>query len=267
LIRPVLRRLSHFARRHRRALIAGVVPLLLWMTWVDGVRVATAFTHGQAVATAVCLFYWLALYGAGSARLRRLMLFGVVAATAGEALFSLGLGMYTYREGGIPLYVPPGHTVLYAAVFLFVRLPGVHHRARLLMPVLLALGAAYSAVQWRLFADDYGFACFLVFLVLLTAIRGSRLFFAAMYLLVAWLEQCGTGAGAWAWPDHLLGRAHGLSSANPPAGVAVFYCLFDLSCLAMYFGWRFKTFERWVQRLVWRRGKGGLSPLFGAVRR
>lgn len=246
--------ISRFARRHRRALIAGVVPLLLWMTAVDGVRVAPWFAHGQAVATVVCLAYWALLAAAGSKRLRRLMVIGIIAATAGEVLFSLGLGMYEYREHWIPLYVPPGHTVLYAAVFLWVRLPWVRRHSRALLPGLLAVGAAYSIAQWRLLADDYGFACFLVFAVLLAAIRGSRLFFAAMYLLVAWLEQVGTGSGAWAWPAQLLGKAHGLSSANPPSGVAVFYCLFDLSCLAMYFGWRFKTFERWVQRLVFRRG-------------
>lgn len=223
------------------------------MTAVDGLRVAEDFAHGQAVATAACAAYWLLLFAAASPRLRRLMAVGVLAATVGEVLFSLGLGMYEYREGAIPLYVPPGHTVLYAAVFLWVRLPGVRRQARLLTPVLLAAGAAYSLALWRLFDDQYGVACWLLFLALLTALRGSRLFFAAMYLLVAWLEQAGTGAGAWAWPAHLLGRPQGLASANPPSGVAVFYCLFDLSCLALYFGWRFKTFERWVQRLVWRR--------------
>lgn len=246
---PALRR---FARRHRRALIAGVPPLLLWMTAVDGTRAAQWFSHGQAVATAVCAAYWLLLFCAGSLRLSRLMVFGVLAASIGEAIFSLGLGMYAYREGGIPLYVPPGHTVLYAAVFLWVRLPGVRRRAAVLTPALFAAGAAWSAAQWRLFADDYGFACFVVFSVLLLFLKGSRLFFAAMYLLVVWLEQAGTGSGAWAWPAQLLGRPWGLSSANPPSGVAVFYCLFDLSCLALYFGWRFGAFERWVALRVQR---------------
>jgi hypothetical protein len=255
--------LARFARRHRRALIAGVVPLLLWMTAVDGVQVARHFAHGQAVATAVCAVYWALLFAAGSPRLRRLMVFGVIAATAGEAIFSLGLGMYEYREHAIPLYVPPGHTVLYAAIFLWVRLPGVRKQAALLFPGLLAVATIYSAAQWRLLGDDYGFLCFAVFLVLLAAIRGSRLFFAAMYLLVAWLEQVGTGSGAWVWPAQLLGRAHALSSANPPSGVAVFYCLFDLSCLAMYFGWRFQAFERWVQRLVFRRGLRRTQPQVG----
>lgn len=257
--------LRRFARRHRRALIAGVPPLLLWMTAVDGTRAASVFSHGQAVATLVCAVYWLLLFAAGSRRLSRLMVFGVLAASVGEAIFSLGLGMYEYREHWIPLYVPPGHTVLYAAVFLWVRLPWVRQRAALLTPALFALGAAYSVAQWRLFADDYGFFCFLVFAALLFFLKGSRLFFAAMYLLVAWLEQVGTGSGAWAWPAQLLGRPWGLSSANPPSGVAVFYCLFDLSCLALYFGWRFGTFERWVALRVQRAEGRGQRRSAGSV--
>ena len=95
-------------------------------------------------------------------------------------------------------------------------------------------------------------------MVLLVALRRARLFFAAMYLLVAYLELCGTASGAWAWPAHLLGKAQGLSSANPPSGVAVFYSLFDLSCLALYFATRFSHFERWASRLVSKRSAAGL---------
>ena len=242
-------------RRHRRLLIASVPPLLLAVTALDG--------RAVPVASAAATFtFWLLLYATASHRLRRLLLVGLFAATVGEVVFSLGLGMYEYRQGGIPLYVPPGHTVLYASIFLFVRLPEVRRRARWLWPTLFLLGAGWSLALWRFAHDSFGLVCFALFTALLLAVPRARLFFAAMYLLVAYLELCGTAAGAWAWPAALLGRPGAISSANPPSGVAVFYCLFDLSCLGLYFATRFTHFERWVQRLVFLRGQPQRGPNF-----
>ena len=39
----------------------------------------------------------------------------VVVATCGELVFSLGLGFYSYRWHNLPLYVPPGHGLVFAA--------------------------------------------------------------------------------------------------------------------------------------------------------
>ena len=89
--------------------------------------------------------------------------------------------------------------------------------------------------------------------------RSARLFLVSMYLLVAYLEQCGTRLGCWAWPATLFGLVHGPPSGNPPSGIAVFYGLFDLSCLALYFGVYWRSFERWVQRLVHHRSANRTS--------
>jgi len=255
-----IERSTSVLRTHRRLLIAAVPPLLLAVTSLDGPGAVAKFAAGPAISVALTFTFWAVLWLAASNRLRRLMLVGLFAATLGEVVFSLGLGMYTYRQATVPPYVPPGHTILYASIFLFVRLPEVRRRARLLGPLLFLAGAAWSFALWRFAHDGWGFLCFGLFVVLLIAIRRSRLFFAAMYLLVAYLELCGTSAGAWAWPSHLLGRPDALASANPPSGVAVFYSLFDLSCLALYFGTRFTHFERWVARLVWRRSVTAPSP-------
>jgi hypothetical protein len=247
---------SHEGRRlatNWRVLAPILVPLaLLAATASDSLWVAERFAGGQWLATAVTLSFWAWLFSRASPRLRWLMALGVLAATGGECFFSLALGMYRYRLGNIPAYVPPGHTLLYAAVFGFVRIRWVRKNERWISAVLFAIDASYTLYWWRTRNDVYGLWLFGVFVLVLMAVRGSRLFFLAMYALVADLELWGTHFGCWRWPEILLGRLSSVPSGNPPSGVAAYYVLFDLSCLGLYFFARWKSFERWVQRRVWK---------------
>lgn len=246
-----------FDKRSRRVPNTGSMrfplllpPLLLAVTVLDGAWLAERFAHGQAVANVLAVAAWLWLYRSSGARLRRLLVLGLLPATVGELIFSLGLGMYEYRLHAIPLYVPVGHTLVYAAVFLIAHAPRVRRQARWLAPLLFLAGGAFS-VGWHLLKNDpFGLGCWVAFAVLWLFNPRGRLFFAVMFLVVAYLEQCGTLAGAWVWPPVLFGKLTGVASANPPGGIAVFYALFDLSCLALYFFTRFTVFERWVSRRV-----------------
>jgi len=234
-------------------LLPATPLVLLAVTWLDGSAFAAGVPGGQALADGLTLAFWALVLLGASPRLRRLLVLGLVAATAGEVIFSLGLGMYRYRLARIPLYVPPGHTLLYATVFVFVRARAVRRQAGWLAPALMLAATAYSLAWFRAAHDVFGLACFGGFALLWWVRREARLFFAAMYLLVALLEQCGTRFGAWRWPGLLFGRVAGCPSGNPPSGVALFYVLFDLACLALYFGVRWESFERWASRLVFRR--------------
>lgn len=230
--------------------LAVTPALLLGVTFLDGAWVAERFAHGQPVATALTLLGWAGLYRRSGARLRRLLLLGLGPATLGEVVFSLGLGMYEYRLHAIPLYVPLGHVILYATVFQAVRAPWVRRAEAWLGPVLFALGGLF-VVGWHLRqGDPFGLACWVTFAALWLLNPRGRLFFAAMFLLVAFLEQCGTRQGCWWWPPTLLGHPGLMRSANPPGGIAVFYVLFDLSCLALYFFVRWASFDRWIGRVV-----------------
>ncbi len=241
------------------AVTLGTLAVLPLVTALDGQAMGRHTAHGQALAVAVTLLWWSFCTCAATPRLRVVMVVGVFAATLGEAFFSLVLGMYTYRLESIPAYVPPGHTLLYAAVFLFVRRPVVHRHRRALTGLFLALGTAFSGYWLVTRGDRYGFACFLAFVAIVALARRARLFFSTMFLLVAYLEVLGTGFGAWGWPPLLLGRFEALPSANPPSGIAVFYSLFDVSCLLLYAFARFESFERWVSRRVSR--QRGVSTL------
>jgi hypothetical protein len=225
---PPPRPRSHWLR------LSAVPVLLVAILFLDSKGLTARHHHGQWLANLLTLafFFWV-LHGSNP-RLRRLMLIGVAVASVGEVSFSLLIGMYEYRLHNVPLYVPPGHAILYAAVFQFIREPWVRHHARQVALVCYALGAAFSIGWLLVYNDVYGCICFGVFSALIFYKRESRLFFVAMYLLVAYLELIGTYFHCWSWPPCLLNKWPAIVSANPPSGISVFYMGFDIGCLGFY---------------------------------
>jgi hypothetical protein len=219
--------------RGRTANVGGV---LLWffLLPLDGTDLALRWDGGQWLVTAATLLYFAALYRGAPPRLRHALLAGVVIATAGEVFFSLVIGMYEYRLHRIPLYVPPGHSILYATVFYFARDARVRRHADAWRAGLFVAAAGYSAVWLFRRGDVYGWLCFAAFCAILAVAAESRLFFLGMYVLVAWLEQIGTRWGCWYWPGILLNRFPAIPSANPPSGIAAFYFGLDVLCLIFY---------------------------------
>ncbi len=209
----------------------GLLPLILSL---DSRYVAGHFEYGQWVANLATLAYFFLIYRQSGSRLKRLMLIGLAVSTLGEVCFSLIIKMYEYRLHTIPLYVPLGHTILYAQVYRLVRRRRVLRRAALFKSGMAAVATIFS-FSWLVFNRDvYGFICFGVFGLMLWFYPHSRLFFLTMFLMVAYLELLGTSFGCWYWPPYLLNRWPELSSANPPSSISVFYMAFDVTCLKVY---------------------------------
>jgi hypothetical protein len=219
--------------------------------FLDSAWMAQRIEHGQWLANAVMLLSFFWMYRSAPPRLRALMKYGVVVATVGEVFFALIVGMYEYRLGNVPVYVPPGHVMLYAAVYYLVREPFMLRHQRWIMGAMLGLAVGYAG-YWLLARNDvYGALCTSLFLVLLVRAAESRYFFLAMFLFVAFLEQVGTRFGAWHWHPSLLDKFAWLPSGNPPSGISVFYFGFDVVCLMAY------LVRRKGLRLRYRRVSGG----------
>src|SRR4051794_5084463 len=87
---------------------------LIVVTIVGGLLVDQHWArHGQVVVSMLTWFLFMALW-LRSQPAQRPALFACLAfATAGEAFLSLAWGLYDYRLGNIPLFVPPGHVLLF----------------------------------------------------------------------------------------------------------------------------------------------------------
>ena len=226
--RPV----SRASNQNRTIMWLTVLPLIALVCVLDGNYVASHFAYGQWVANAIMVIAFVWLYRAAPTRLRSLMKYGVFIAAAGEALFSLVFGMYEYRLHSIPIYVPPGHSIMYAAVYYFVREPWVFKNRRVVSALMLVISVAYAAYWLVAHNDVYGALCTFFFVVLIARNAESRVLFLWMLLLVGYQELVGTGAGAWFWWPTAFDRFSFLPSGNPPSGISLFYFAFDGLCLA-----------------------------------
>lgn len=141
-------------------------------------------------------------------------------ATAGELVLSLLWGLYDYREGGIPLFVPPGHALLFGlGLHLAPRLPSAVHRATTALSLLGVSGLALAGV------DGFGPILLLVFLACLRWGPAPRLY-TTMFLLSLLMELWGTALGCWSWRSLMPGT--GWPVSNPPLAAGAFYCVLDI---------------------------------------
>ena len=156
----------------------------------------------------------------------------VVVATCAEIIGSVIWGVYEYRLGNLPLFVPPGHGLVYLAGLRLSQTAWLRHRPGLLV------GAAIAGVSlWALLgllalgrtdaAGAVGAAVLVLFLL-----RGrAPAVYAGVFFAVAFLEIYGTAIGTWTWAEEIPGI--GLADGNPPSGAASGYVFFDIAALAL----------------------------------
>lgn len=175
---------------------------------------------GQAAA-GLCLWALLSwLLGRVSAQERRALMACVVIATAGEMFLSLGWGLYTYRLGNIPLYVPPGHALmLVLGLVLARRMPEAAARAVIGGAAIYALAAAAAGL------DTFGVLLCLLLAAAALAMPAQRRLYASTFLLSLALELGGTGLGNWSWAREV--PLLGLVTTNPPGAAGALYCALD----------------------------------------
>jgi hypothetical protein len=156
----------------------------------------------------------------------------VVVATCAEIIGSVIWGVYEYRLGNLPLFVPPGHGLVYLCGLRLSQTPWLRARPRVLV------GAAIAGVSgWALaglfllertdVAGAVGAAVLVVFLL-----RGrAPAVYAGVFMVVAFLEIYGTAIGTWTWAAEIPGL--GVADGNPPSGAASGYVFFDIAALAL----------------------------------
>jgi hypothetical protein len=150
----------------------------------------------------------------------------LVIATSGEIILSLGWGLYTYRLGNIPMFVPPGHVLMLLLGLSLARvMPQSVAYAIFGCAALYSLAAAVAGV------DTLGVALFLVLAFAAFGMPGQRRLYASTFVLSLLLELYGTWLGNWTWAQNVPATA--LVTTNPPGVVGAFYCALDASVAAV----------------------------------
>ena len=176
--------------------------------------------YGQIVVSAATWLMCLGLLARTSPRGRPALLACLVFATAGEVFLSLVWGLYEYRLSNIPLFVPPGHVLLFfLGTQVAARLPETSEWwiALLAFPLVMLF-----AWQGR---DTLGPLLYGLFLACML-ISPARRLYAAMFVLSLAMELYGTWIGNWVWAAQVPWL--GLATLNPPIAAGAFYCVLDL---------------------------------------
>ena len=225
-------------------------PILWFGLYLDSMEVAQKIPYNQWLTDILVLFTFLWIYKSSSKVIKKLMLYGIIIALGGEALFSLLLGMYHYRLDNLPLYVPLGHSIIYASVYYFIKEPLVQKHKKKIIKILY-IGMILYSTAWLLLANDlFGFLCLLVILWIFKRRPHTKLFFLVMFFAIVYLELLGTYYQCWYWPSIWFDKITLVPSSNPPSAISVFYFGFDAGCLWLYkrvnpkIWQRFKDFKK-----------------------
>lgn len=154
--------------------------------------------------------------------LRLQLLACLLFSTLGELILSAVFGLYHYRDSLLPLFVPPGHVLLFLAGIAFshsIFLQNYFCRSLFTGGIFLAV-----ALEFALHRNLLSPILLIGFFLALNFGPNPKLYIS-MFWLALGLEWIGTSFGSWAWNrDHLLFA----SIPNPPIAAGVFYIALDL---------------------------------------
>ncbi|MDP9827436.1 FtsH-binding integral membrane protein [Kineosporia succinea] len=193
------------------------------VAWVGGHELARQLVLG--IATWAMLAH---LLRRESVLVRWQTMLVVLFASIVEYTFSPLLEAYTYRIGTVPMFVPPGHGLVYLAALALGRSGLVRRHARLWSVGTVVAGGAW-ALHGLFLAERpdvlgaFWFLCLLGFMIW----GRARLLYVGAFVVVTYLELLGTALHTWSWApyDPVLGV---ISQGNPPSGAAGGYGWFDL---------------------------------------
>jgi hypothetical protein len=185
--------------------------------------------YGQLAVSALAWIVFAALWMRSGRERRPALAACLLIATAGEAFLSLVWGVYAYRLGNIPLFVPPGHVLLFfLGMQIAERLPP---RSEWIVAALAAPMVGLLAWSGR---DTLGPLLYAIFLACMW-LSPSRRLYATMFVLSLAMELYGTWLGNWVWAPQVPWL--GLATTNPPLAAGAFYCVLDLLVVSITNKW------------------------------
>lgn len=163
------------------------------------------------------LVLWLAHRARGE--LRTMLIACLAISTAGEVFASLFWGLYTYRLGNVPPFIPPGHVLMWLAALYLAA-----HGPRWLVGAAIGLASAWAGFSWYSGVGRISVPMAGLFLATLLLGGFSRVC-AATFLLALPLELYGTWLGNWTWAKEAPWIHLGMT--NPPVCAGGLYCVRD----------------------------------------
>jgi hypothetical protein len=188
---------------------------------------------GAQMLLAVCAWGFLAIAFAYLTPMERAQTSVVVmVATMAEVIGSVIWGIYSYRLGNLPLFVPPGHGLVYLTGLRLSQTRWPAARPRVFVGLAIAVVTTWALLGVVVFERrDVAGAVAAAVLVLFLLRGRAPAVYAGVFFAVAYLEIYGTAVGTWTWAEEIPGL--GVADGNPPSGAACGYVFFDIAALSL----------------------------------
>jgi hypothetical protein len=223
--------LPTFARRPHRALLPYTYQIFL-LVLIPVAFFLDIHTTDVVQQDVLGVGAWIILFAAtrfSSPLERRQVWIMVGIATCVEIWSSVVWGIYRYRFGNVPLFVPPGHGLVYLFALRAARTPFMERHgegvARIAFWVASAWAVGGMTVEPLLLhrLDLLGFLWWPLFAWFMR--KPSAPVYAAAFFVTSYLELWGTHFGNWAW--QVFAPVSHIPSGNPPSVISAGYCLMD----------------------------------------
>ena len=213
--------------RERATLKLAAAFALYWLVCLRLDAQSTDITQallGLTTWTFLAVVLWFSPW---EERIQVVTIIGV--ATFFECLFSLIWGIYEYRLGNLPIYVPAGHGLFYYTALRIAELSFLRRHSRLIVLCVFTGSAALLArnlgsAPLSEISDMLGLVTWIIFIPFILRERFALLY-AVSFVMTMTLEFYGTSLGVWTWTPIVPWLR--LSAANPPACVGSGYCILD----------------------------------------
>jgi hypothetical protein len=205
----------------RKALM-GLIPVMI----AGGALVDQFCTPwGQPVVSCVIWLAYLCLLSLETPEHRVALVACLIIASLGEVVLSLVWGLYDYRLHNIPLFVPPGHVLLF-----WFGLQTVRHVPARMLDSILPVSGVVSMVLAVAQLDGLSIVLWAMFLACWKW-GSARSFYAWMFFIALVMEVLATRIGNWRWQEVV--PLLGLPTLNPPLAAGAFYCVLDVLVLTV----------------------------------
>jgi len=156
----------------------------------------------------------------------------IVVATCFEVIGSIIWGAYIYRHHNLPMFVPPGHGLVYLFGLRLTQTRWVTAHATLWVRCAFVgvVGWGILGVTLLPHTDVGGLIGVVVLGIFLLRGRNAGVY-ASVFAFVAFLELYGVSMGTWSWQAIIPGT--GIANGNPPSGIAAGYVFFDIAAIAL----------------------------------
>ncbi len=207
--------------------LLAVIPVAFWLD-------ARTTSIGQQNVLGACAWLLLLLSMRFSPPAERRQVWVMVGvASAVEVWSSIVWGIYRYRFGNVPMFVPPGHGLVYLWALRAARTPILVR-----YPLQAKWFGLVGATVWAVFGltlepllfgrlDVTGAMFWPLFMWFMR--KPSAPIYASAFFVTSVLELVGTSFGTWRW--QVFAPVSHIPTGNPPSVISAGYCVMDYTSL------------------------------------